>query len=290
MVKKINLLIVTGMSGAGKSVVLNSLEDVGYHCIDNFPPKLLPKLTDLILGTSEQAVNLAVVIDLRSLDFDSIDEMLYFLQDSHFVNVHVLYLDADDATLVKRYKETRRTHPLSRDTNLLDGINKERNLLKPIRDISDITIETTGLAAKDLKQQIISKYGNLDSDYFSVTFMSFGFKHGTPIDTDIMFDVRFLPNPFYIETLRPQTGLDEGVYEYVMSFEETSTFLSKLVDLLQFLIPKYKAEGKSQVIIGIGCTGGQHRSVAIAEYLSHAFENDYKTNATHRDIHRAHKK
>lgn len=288
--KKINLLIVTGMSGAGKSVVLNSLEDVGYHCIDNFPPKLLPKLTDLIMGTSEHAVNLAVVIDLRSLDFDSIDEMLYFLQDSHFVNVHVLYLDANDATLVKRYKETRRTHPLSRDTNLLDGIHTERELLKPILDISDFKIDTTGVAAKDLKQQIITKYGNIDQDYFSVTFMSFGFKHGTPIDTDIMFDVRFLPNPFYIESMRPQTGLDESVYEYVMSFEETTTFLAKLIDLLQFLIPKYKAEGKSQVIIGIGCTGGQHRSVAIAEYLSHAFENDYKTNATHRDIHRAHKK
>ena len=288
--KKINLLIVTGMSGAGKSVVLNSLEDVGYHCIDNFPPKLLPKLTDLIMGTSEHDVNLAVVIDLRSLDFDSIDEMLYFLQDSHFVNVHVLYLDADDATLVNRYKETRRTHPLSRDTNLLDGIHTERELLKPILDISDFKIDTTGVAAKDLKQQIITKYGNIDNDYFSVTFMSFGFKHGTPIDTDIMFDVRFLPNPFYIESMRPQTGLDESVYEYVMSFEETTTFLAKLIDLLQFLIPKYKAEGKSQVIIGIGCTGGQHRSVAIAEYLSHAFENDYKTNATHRDIHRAHKK
>lgn len=288
--KKINLLIVTGMSGAGKSVVLNSLEDVGYHCIDNFPPKLLPKLTDLIMGTSEHAVNLAVVIDLRSLDFDSIDEMLYFLQDSHFVNVHVLYLDANDATLVKRYKETRRTHPLSRDTNLLDGIHTERELLKPILDISDFKIDTTGVAAKDLKQQIITKYGNIDKDYFSVTFMSFGFKHGTPIDTDIMFDVRFLPNPFYIESMRPQTGLDESVYEYVMSFEETTTFLEKLIDLLQFLIPKYKAEGKSQVIIGIGCTGGQHRSVAIAEYLSHAFENDYKTNATHRDIHRAYKK
>ncbi|MDO4926612.1 MAG: RNase adapter RapZ [Turicibacter sp.] len=288
--KKINLLIVTGMSGAGKSVVLNSLEDAGYHCIDNFPPKLLPKLTDLIMGTSEHTVNLAVVIDLRSLDFDSIDEMLYFLQDSHFVNVHVLYLDANDATLVKRYKETRRTHPLSRDTNLLDGINKERELLKPILDISDFKIDTTGLAAKDLKQQIITKYGSIDKDYFSVTFMSFGFKHGTPIDTDIMFDVRFLPNPFYIESMRPQTGLDESVYEYVMSFEETTTFLSKLIDLLQFLIPKYKAEGKSQVIIGIGCTGGQHRSVAIAEYLSYAFGKDYKTNATHRDIHRAHKK
>ena len=288
--KKINLLIVTGMSGAGKRVVLNSLEDVGYHCIDNFPPKLLPKLTDLIMGTSEHDVNLAVVIDLRSLDFDSIDEMLYFLQDSHFVNVHVLYLDADDATLVTPYKVTRLTHPLSRDTNLLDGIHTERELLKPILDISDFKIDTTGVAAKDLKQQIITKYGNIDNDYFSVTFMSFGFKHGTPIDTDIMFDVRFLPNPFYIESMRPQTGLDESVYEYVMSFEETTTFLAKLIDLLQFLIPKYKAEGKSQVIIGIGCTGGQHRSVAIAEYLSHAFENDYKTNATHRDIHRAHKK
>ena len=228
--------------------------------------------------------------DLRSLDFDSIDEMLYFLQDSHYVNVHVLYLDANDETLVKRYKETRRTHPLSRDTNLLDGIHKERKLLKPIFDISDFKIDTTGLPAKELKKQIITKYGNIDKDYFSVTFMSFGFKHGTPIDTDIMFDVRFLPNPFYIEEMRPQTGLDESVYEYVMGFEETTTFLSKLTDLLQFLIPKYKAEGKSQVIIGIGCTGGQHRSVAIAEYLSHAFEHDYATNATHRDIHRAYKK
>ncbi|MGL4372716.1 MAG: RNase adapter RapZ [Turicibacter sp.] len=288
--KQINLLIVTGMSGAGKSVVLNSLEDVGYHCIDNFPPMLLPKLTDLIMGTSEQSVNLAVVIDLRSLDFDSIDEMHYFLQDSHYVNVHVLYLDANDEALVKRYKETRRTHPLSRETNLLEGIDKERELLKPIRDISDFTIDTSTLAAKDLKQQIITKYGSLDSDYFSVTFMSFGFKHGTPIDTDIMFDVRFLPNPFYIENLRPQTGLDDGVYEYVMGFEETGTFLFKLVDLLEFLIPKYKAEGKSQIIIGIGCTGGQHRSVAIAQYLAQTFEKDYKTNATHRDIHRAHKK
>ncbi|MDE5977688.1 MAG: RNase adapter RapZ [Turicibacter sp.] len=288
--KRINLLIVTGMSGAGKSVVLNSLEDVGFHCIDNFPPKLLPKLTDLIMGTSEHSVNLAVVIDLRSLDFDSIDEMLYFLQDSHFVNVHILYLDANDETLVKRYKETRRTHPLSRDTNLLDGIHKERKLLNPIFDISDFKIDTTGVAAKDLKQQIITKYGDIDRDYFSVTFMSFGFKHGTPIDTDIMFDVRFLPNPFYIESMRPQTGLDEEVYEYVMSFTETTTFLEKLIDLLQFLIPKYKAEGKSQVIIGIGCTGGQHRSVAISEYLAHAFEKDYKTNATHRDIYRVQRK
>ena len=150
--KKINLLIITGMSGAGKSVVLNSLEDVGYHCIDNFPPKLLPKLTEVNYG-SDVSIPLfsSCVIDLRSLDFDSIDEMLYFLQDSHFVNVHVVYLDANDTTLVKRYKETRRTHPLSRDTNLLDGINKERELLKPILDISDFKIDTTGLAATRFK-------------------------------------------------------------------------------------------------------------------------------------------
>ena len=288
--KKINLLIVTGMSGAGKSVVLNSLEDVGYHCIDNFPPKLLPKLTDLIITTSEQSVNLAVVIDLRSLDFDSIDEMVYFLQDSHLVNVHVLYLDASDDVLVKRYKETRRTHPLSRDTNLLDGIQKERELLKPIYDISNVVTDTSKLAAKELKQRIITDYCVLEEDYFTVTFMSFGFKHGTPIDTDVMFDVRFLPNPFYIETMRTQTGLDSDVYDYVMGFEETQTFLTKLVDLLQFLIPRYKDEGKSQIIIGVGCTGGQHRSVSIARYLADELKTEYKTNARHRDISKAYRK
>ena len=288
--KKVNLLIITGMSGAGKTVVLNGLEDVGYHCIDNLPPKLLPKLTDLILGTSEHVVNLAVVIDLRSLEFDSIDEMHYFLQDSHYVNVQVLYLDANDETLVKRYKETRRSHPLSRDRNLLGGINQERKLLKPIFDISDYRIDTSALPAKELKRKVISQYGNMKEDYFSITFMSFGFKHGTPIDTDVMFDVRFLPNPFYIEEMRKQTGLDVSVYDYVMSFEQTSTFLTKLIDLLEFLIPNYKNEGKSQIVIGIGCTGGQHRSVAISEYLSKVFEKEYPTNTNHRDIHLAHRK
>ena len=284
---KVNLLIVTGMSGAGKSVVLNSLEDVGYHCIDNLPPKLLPKLTDLILETSEQTINLAVVIDLRSLDFESIDEIHYFLHDRHDVNIHILYLDASDETLVKRFKETRRNHPLSRDKNLLDGISQERNLLKPILDISSFRIDTSVLRAKDLKEKVIEKYGNLEEDYFSVTFMSFGFKHGTPIDTDVMFDVRFLPNPFYIEAMRKETGLDASVYDYVMGFEETTVFLEKLMDLLKFLIPHYKNEGKSQIVIGIGCTGGQHRSVAIAVYLSRVFGNDYRTNVVHRNIHLA---
>lgn len=288
--KKVNLLIVTGMSGAGKSVVLNSLEDLGYHCIDNIPLKLLPKLIDLLQDTTESEVNLAVVIDLRSLNFDLIDEMLYFLHDSHYVNLHILYLDANDETLVKRYKETRRSHPLSRKTNLLGGIQKERELLRPIREIADFKFDTSGLPAKDLKNKIIEKYSDMEADYFSVTFMSFGFKHGTPIDTDVMFDVRFLPNPFYIEDLRVQTGLDAPVYDYVMNFDETQIFLDKLVDLLDFLIPNYKKEGKSQIVIGIGCTGGQHRSIAISEFLKKAFEKDYVTNATHRDYNKAYRK
>lgn len=288
--KQVNLLMVTGMSGAGKSVVLNSLEDLGYHCIDNIPLKLLPKLTDLISGTTETDVNLAVVIDLRSLDFELLDEIHYFLHDSNNVKINILYLDANDETLVKRYKETRRSHPLSRKTNLLGGIQKERELLRPIREIADLKIDTSGLPAKDLKNKIIEKYSDQKNDYFSVTFMSFGFKHGTPLDTDVMFDVRFLPNPFYIEELRVQTGLDAPVYDYVMNFDETQVFLGKLVDLLEFLIPNYRKEGKTQVVIGIGCTGGQHRSIAISEYLKRAFEDEYLTNATHRDYSKAYRK
>jgi len=288
--KKVNLLIVTGMSGAGKSVVLNSLEDLGYHCIDNLPPKLLPSLTDLMLEGKEQVVSLAVVTDLRSLDFEAIDDIHHFLEDSHSVNVDVLYLDASDATLVKRYKETRRSHPLSRDKELLYGIEKERELLSPIRKMAPDVIDTTGLSAKQLRERIIATYEFAEEDYFNVTFMSFGFKHGTPIDIDIMFDVRFLPNPFYVEKLRTQTGLDGEVYDFVMENEQSQIFMTKLIDLLEFLIPSYKKEGKNQVIIGIGCTGGQHRSVAISEHLAKKFNSNYSTSARHRNIHLAYKK
>jgi len=284
MAKKVDLLVVTGMSGAGKSVVLNGLEDLGYHCIDNLPPKLLPVLTDLILDTADQEVKLAVVIDLRSLDFESIDEMLSFLQDSHYVNVQVLFLDADNSTLIKRFKETRRSHPLSRETNPLHGINKERKLLAPIFALATAKINTTGMSARDLKFEIVRLYSGATTSYFNVTFMSFGFKHGTPVDTDVMFDVRFLPNPFYDELMRTQTGLDLNVYEYVIGSTLAQTFLEKLIDLLDFLIPNYKKEGKSQIVIGIGCTGGQHRSVALSEYLAKKFEAKYPTHVVHRNI------
>jgi len=285
--KKINLLIVTGMSGAGKSVVLDSLEDLGYHCIDNLPPKLLPTLTELILDASDHEVKLAVVIDLRSLSFDSINEMHLFVQDSSYINVQVLFLDADNPTLVRRFKETRRSHPLSRDSNPISGIDKERELLEPIFRLATAKIDTSDMSARQLKNEIVRLYSGEVADYFSITFASFGFKHGTPVDTDVMFDVRFLPNPFYDEVMRTQTGLDKNVYDYVINSEMTQTFLEKLIDLLSFLIPNYKNEGKSQVVIGIGCTGGQHRSVSLAEYLANHFKVIYPTHVVHRNIKQA---
>ena len=284
MNKKINLLIVTGMSGAGKSVVLSSLEDLGYHCVDNLPPKLLPTLTELILETSDHEVKLAIVIDLRSLAFDTINEMHTFVQDSSHINAQVLFLDADNESLVKRFKETRRSHLLSRDSNPVKGIDKERELLAPIFAIATAKINTSGMSARQLKNEIVRLYSTTTADYFSVTFASFGFKHGTPVDTDVMFDVRFLPNPFYDEEMRMQTGLDENVRDFVIESEIAQMFLTKLIDLLEFLIPNYKNEGKSQVVIGIGCTGGQHRSVALAEYLTNHFKNDFPTHVVHRNM------
>jgi len=289
MAKKINLLIVTGMSGAGKSVVLDSLEDLGYHCIDNLPPKLLPTLIELILDASDNEIKLAVVIDLRSLSFNSINEMHLFVADSSYINVQILFLDADDDALVKRFKETRRSHPLSRDANPLTGINKERQLLAPIFRLATAKINTSKLSAKQLKDEIVRLYSDDNLDYFSVTFASFGFKHGTPVDTDVMFDVRFLPNPFYDEAMKTQTGLDQAVYDYVINSDMAQTFLEKLVDLLVFLIPNYKLEGKSQVVVGIGCTGGQHRSVALAKYLAAHFKTTYQTHVVHRNIKQANK-
>lgn len=285
--KKIDLLIVTGMSGAGKSVVLSSLEDLDYHCIDNLPPKLLPTLTELILDAADNEVKLAVVIDLRSLSFDSINEMHLFIQDSSYIDVQILFLDADNPTLVKRFKETRRSHPLARDSNPLSGITKERQLLEPVFRLATAKINTSGMSARELKNNIIRIYSDGNANHFSVTFASFGFKHGTPVDTDVMFDVRFLPNPFYNEAMRLQTGLDQDVYDYVINSEMTKTFLEKLIDLLSFLIPNYKKEGKSQVVIGIGCTGGQHRSVALSEYLANYFKNTYQSYVVHRNLKQA---
>lgn len=210
--------------------------------------------------------------------------MLDDLENTSWLTPHIVFLDADNETLVRRYKETRRSHPLSKNGLLLDGIQQERKLLENLKGRAQTIINTSNLKPKELREKIQTAFSNSKTKLFTVNIVSFGFKHGIPIDTDLVFDVRFLPNPFYIESMRKQTGLDEEVYDYVMKWTETAKFLDKLTDLLQYMLPLYKREGKSQLVIGIGCTGGQHRSVAIAEYLGKKLADDYYVRVSHREI------
>jgi len=283
--KEINLVVITGMSGAGKTVAVQSLEDLGFFCIDNLPPILLPKFAELLEQSKGKLRRVALVIDLRGRDFfSSLFESLDTLEKHHGIHYHILFLDANDQTLVRRYKETRRRHPLSPDGTPLDGITQERKLLEEIKGRAHQIIDTSSLKPAELKEKIASRFGSVDTNPFSVTFMSFGFKYGIPIDADLVFDVRFLPNPHYVESLRPHTGRDQDVFDYVMKWEETKQFLEKLEDLLRFLLPHYHREGKTQLVIGIGCTGGKHRSVAISEYLCRKFRKQAHCQAIHRDM------
>lgn len=282
--KDVNLLVITGMSGAGKTVAVQSLEDLGFFCIDNLPPILLPKFAELLEQSKGKIRKAALVIDLRGRDFfsslfESLDQL-----EMNGIHYQILFLDANDQTLVRRYKETRRRHPLSPDGTPLDGILQERRLLEEIKGRAHQIIDTSLLKPGELKQKIANRFSQFDQSGMSVTFMSFGFKHGVPIDADLIFDVRFLPNPHYVDSLRPQTGKDPEVSDYVMKWTETKLFLDKLVDLFSFLFPQYSKEGKTQLVVGIGCTGGKHRSVAIAEYLYHKFKDQERCRVTHRDI------
>jgi RNase adapter protein RapZ len=283
--KKVNLVVITGMSGAGKTVAMQSLEDLGFFCIDNLPPVLLPKLAELLEQSSNQLQKAALVIDLRGREFFSaLFESLGMLEKNHGFHYQILYLDANDQTLVRRYKETRRRHPLSPDGTPLDGIRFERGLLEEIKGRAHYIIDTSQLKPAQLKEKIASRFSQEDQSRLSITFQSFGFKYGVPIDADLVFDVRFLPNPHYVESLKPHTGKDADVYEYVMKWAETKQFLKKLVDLFSFLIPHYHREGKTNLVVGIGCTGGKHRSVAIAEFLNQKFQETEQTRVAHRDI------
>jgi len=267
------LVIITGMSGAGKTIAVQSLEDLGFFCVDNLPPVLIPKFAELIEQSQGRIGKVALVIDLRGREFfTALSESLHYLKEESTVTYEILYLDATDSVLVQRYKESRRRHPLAPAGAPLEGIQHERVLLEEMKGLASTVIDTSNLKPADLKKKIIARYTDADVGAMSLNIVSFGFKYGVPIDADLIFDVRFLPNPHYIETLRPYTGKETEVYDYVMKWNETQTFLSKLLDMLNFLIPQYRKEGKSQVVIGIGCTGGKHRSVAIAEYLSKAFE------------------
>ena len=266
--KDLQLVIITGMSGAGKTVAIQSLEDLGFFCIDNLPPMLMPKFLELMRDSRTKMNNVALVIDLRGREFfDQLFRVLDDLEDTPWLEPFILFLDADDEVLVRRYKETRRSHPLAKSGLPLEGIKLERKLLGEIKSRAHAIIDTTHLKPKELREKIITEFSSSKSSLFTVNIVSFGFKHGIPIDADLVFDVRFLPNPYYIDELRHETGLNPDVYEYVMKWSDTQRFLEKTLDLLKFMLPLYKREGKTQLVIGIGCTGGQHRSIALAEYF-----------------------
>lgn len=284
-VNEVDLVIITGMSGAGKTVAIHSFEDLGFFCVDNLPPTLLPKFLELMKESSNKMNKVALVMDLRGREFfDSLIKALDELMDCPWVTPHILFLEANDAVLVRRYKETRRTHPLAQNGLPLDGIRQERELLAELKGKAQIIYNTSAMQPKELREKIISDFSVNKKASFTLNMMSFGFKHGIPIDADLVFDVRFLPNPHYIDHLRPKTGLDDEVYNYVLKWSETKKFLEKITDLLAFMLPHYKREGKRQLVIAIGCTGGQHRSVALSEYLSQYFKEDYQTRISHRDI------
>lgn len=287
---KSELLVVTGLSGAGKSLVIQSLEDIGYFCVDNLPPVLLPKFVELMEQGNPSLQKVAIAIDLRGKElFKSLVKEIDLIKSRNDVIVDVMFLEATTEKLISRYKESRRTHPLNEkgQRSLIEAINEERGQLSQIRSIANYVIDTSQLKPKALKERIVNYYKNDDFETFTINVTSFGFKHGIQMDADLVFDVRFLPNPYYVEELRPLTGLNEEVYTYVMKWRETEIFFDKLTDLLKFMIPGYKKEGKSQLVIAIGCTGGQHRSVALSkrlgEYLNEVF--DYNVYVHHRDAH-----
>lgn len=285
MADTLELVIITGMSGAGKTVVLQTFEDLGYFCVDNMPPSLLPKFWELV-KESGKISRICLVIDLRARAFfDEIMSAIGSLDNTSFITTKSIFLDASDDVLVSRYKETRRNHPLSQGSGtVLEGIQTERELLTNIRNRAQWVVDTSRTTPRQLREMILSRFQDQNQTFFHIEIVSFGFKYSAPIDADIVMDVRFLPNPHYIDELRPLTGLDQPVYDYVMQQPETETFYRKFTDLLDYIIPGYKKEGKTSVTIAVGCTGGQHRSVALSERIARHLKNDgYAVNVTHRD-------
>ena len=281
------IVIITGMSGAGKTVAVQSFEDLGYYCIDNLPPALLTTFLALMKESERNITQIAAVMDMRGGEFfDSLIDALDILEKEAYVNTRVLFLDAENEALVQRYKETRRSHPLAPQGAPLEGIKKERELLSELKGRAKFVYNTSQLKPRQLRERIGKEFSISSSPKFSINVMSFGYKNGVPIDADLVFDVRFITNPYYVEELRPKTGLQEEVSSYVLAQEEAQELIVKLTDLFKFMIPQYINEGKSQLVIAFGCTGGQHRSVTLAEYYGKLFSGSYQTAITHRDINR----
>lgn len=281
------LVIVTGMSGAGKSTAMKMMEDMGFFCIDNLPIPLLDKVVDFSHSFRTDMQKVAIGIDVRNGKGLTEIRDKFKILDRNTVSYEVLYLDADDEVLVKRYKETRRNHPLAAGERIDKGLQRERKELSYLKEHADYIIDTSQLLTRELKAELEKIFvRNQDFKNLFVTILSFGFKYGIPSDSDIVMDVRFLPNPYYVEGLRAKTGNDEEIRRYVMQFEEAGQFIDKLEDMVNFLIPNYIAEGKNQLVISIGCTGGKHRSVTLANELYTRLDGkkDYGLKIEHRDI------
>ena len=280
-------VIVTGLSGAGKTQATRALEDLGYFCVDNLPPKLISKFAKMCTQSGGNIEKVALVIDIRGgIFFEDFLETLNYLKQNEF-KYEILFLEATDEVLIKRFKETRRSHPLSPDGRVLTGITQEREKLREVKNLADIMIDTSKYEIRHLREKINQAYGDNvhPKKQLSVTVLSFGFKYGIPVDSDLVFDVRFIPNPFYIPELKQYSGNDEPVKQYVLKQTETVNFIEKLVDMLKYLIPNYIKEGKRQLIISIGCTGGRHRSVAIAnEVYEQLNKENYNARIEHRDV------
>ncbi len=280
-------VVVTGISGGGKSTVLKMLEDVGFYCVDNLPVSLIEKFVELISMPNSEISKVALGLDVRSdQSFEDTTRILAQLKEKGY-KFEILFMDADENILIKRYKETRRVHPLAADGRVEDGVRAERRVLENVRRNADYVIDTTNLLTRELKEELDRIFVE-DGEYNSlmVTVMSFGFKHGIPVDADLVFDVRFLPNPFYIDELKHKTGNDKEVQDYVMSYEESEAFMEKLTDMVSFLIPNYVKEGKYRLVIAIGCTGGKHRSVTLANELYKRMKDkgNYGMKLYHRDV------
>ncbi|MBO5986811.1 MAG: RNase adapter RapZ [Lachnospiraceae bacterium] len=281
------LVIVTGMSGSGKTTALKMLEDAGFYCVDNIPLSLVEKFVELVAMPENEIDKMVLGLDVRAdVHFEEAHEILKALKDKGYP-MEILFLDSSDSSLIKRYKETRRLHPLTPYGRVEDGVKKERQILEELRKASDYVIDTSNLLTRELKAELDRIFVQNESyNSLMVTVTSFGFKYGIPNDADLVFDVRFLPNPYYIDELRPKTGNDKEVQDFVMNHPESEEFLNKLTDMVKFLIPNYVKEGKYRLVIAIGCTGGRHRSVTLANALYDRLKDqgDYGIKLDHRDI------
>lgn len=282
----ISFVIITGISGGGKSEAMKVFEDLGYFCVDNLPPVLLPKFAELCAQSEGRINRIALVVDIRGGGFfDSLFSSLALLEEAGYT-YEILYLEADDEVIIRRFKESRRRHPLAGEGRIADGIQAERSRLETLKGKASMIIDTSTLTVRQLREKITGRFSQVqEGQRMIITLISFGFGHGIPLDADLVFDVRFLPNPYYVDSLRDIDGNYQEVADYVLKWPITSKFLSKLYEFIEFLIPQYINEGKSQLVIGIGCTGGRHRSVTVANQLREFLKaKGYRALIEHRDL------